>query len=697
MAQGILLDRSKVLEVKVEEDHYDVVYGFHQFASFKIDDRISRRITIAQLVGMGVSKNKLCDVFNINHMSIDLWQGVFNEGGMAALVSLQAGPKLKVTEGIKDYVFALYKRLRGKHGSRKKIIKEVKELYGTTISRETVRRIVNEKKSQEIVEGKEAESEKKDIAIVEENKEVMVRHGGALIVLPIVDKYRVDKMIINGSGEVCRRYSFYECVFSILLLLTARLLRVEENIKLHDDEMMGGLIGQNRLPSLRTVRRMMTEMIGRMGDRVEELKVLFAFTCISMWKYKNPFYIDGHFMPYGGGEKILFGFNPQRRLAEKGRTAYVVNTADGRPIYEVLSDGYDNFTENIEKIVDFLRDEMGIARPTIVFDRGGFSWDFFETIEDKADFICWYKGKAAPGKKAEWLDVNIPMESNIYGAPDFEVLQCTGKVIEEGDEKCKGYRRMFFVKKGEKISPALSNIKNKSLKELVLMLTRRWGAQENVFKELVEDGYNKIHTYNKAKFIDGFLEKEGLDINRTMENPEYRKVQQEKRRLQNKRDQILGRIARKEKELKRQIGPTKKQTEQLDEIEKKLLELKERLSYLPKEILRIDFIKENGINRLSSNKKKYFDLLNFFAFNVRKDIVDIIGPIYKDNRDVNQIVIKMLRMPARLKYSAGETKVIFSSPRRRNEKDALIELCDFLTSQNYSSSLFPGRLVYSVS
>lgn len=697
MAQGILLDRSKVLEVKVEEDHYDVVYGFHQFASFKIDDRISRRITIAQLVGMGVSKNKLCDVFNINHMSIDLWQGVFNEGGMEALVSLQAGPKVKVTAAIKDYVFALYNKLKGKRGSRKKIIKEVKELYGTTISRETVRRIVNEKKSQEVVEAKETESEQKEIAIGEEDKEIMVRQGGALIALPIIDKYCVDKMIISGSGEVCRRYSFYECIFSILLLLTARLLRVEENIKLHDDEMMGGLIDQKRLPSLRTMRRMMTEMIERMGDRVEDLKALFARVCLLLWKYKNPFYIDGHFMPYGGGEKILFGFNPQRQLAEKGRTSYVANTADGRPIYEVLSDGYDNFSENIEKIVDFLRDEAGITRPTIVFDRGGFSWDFFETIEEKADFICWYKGKAAPGKRAEWLDVNMPVESNIYDAPDYEVLECTEKVKEEGDEKGKGYRRMFFVKKGDKISPAISNMRNESLDGLVLMLTRRWGAQENVFKELVEDGYNKIHTYDKSKFIDGFLAKEGLDINRRMENPEYRKVQKEKRRLQNKRDQMLGRIARKEKELKRQIGSTKKQTEQLDGIEKKLLELKERLSYLPKEILRIDFIKENGINRLSSNKKKYFDLLNFVAFNVRKDIVEIIGPIYKDNRDVNQIVIKILRMPVKLKYSAGDTKVIFSSPRRRKEKDALIELCDSLTSQNYSSSLFPGKLVYSVS
>lgn len=700
MAQGILLDRSKVLEVKVEEDRYNVVYGFHQLASFKIDDRISRRISIVQLIGMGVSKNKLCNVFNINHMSIDLWQGIYKEGGMEALVSLQAGPKVKVTEAIKGYVFALYKKLKGKRGTRKRIIEEVEELYGEKISRETVRRIVNEKKSQGVVveaEETESESKKKDTAIVEESKEVMVRHGGALIALPILDKYNVNEMIISESGEGGGGYSFYECVFSIVLLLTARLLRVEENIKLHDDELMGGLIGHNRLPSLRTVRRMMTEMIEGMGDRVEGLKVLFALTCISMWKYKNPFYIDGHFMPYGGGERILFGFNPQRQLAEKGRTAYVVNTADGRPIYEVLSDGYDNFSENIEKIINFLRDEMRIPRPTIVFDRGGFSWDFFEAIEEKADFICWYKGKAAPGKKAKWLDVKMPMESNIYGVSDFEVLQCTEKVIEGGDKKGKGYRRLFFVKKGEKISPAISNIRNESLEDLVLKLTRRWGAQENVFKELVEDGYNSIHTYDKSKFGDGFLDKEGLDIKRTMENPEYRKVQKEKRKLQNRRDQILGGIARKEKELKRQIGPTKKQAEQLDEIEKKLVELKERLSYLPEEILRIDFIKDNGINRLSSNKKKYFDLLNFLAFNVRKDIVEIIGPIYRDNRDVHQIAIKILRMSVKLKYSAGETKVIFSSPHRRKEKDALIELCDFLTSQKCSSSLFLGKLVYSVS
>ena len=58
---------------------------------------------------------------------------------------------------------------------------------------------------------------------------------------------------------------------------------------------------------------------------------------------------------------------------------------------------------------------------------------------------------------------------------------------------------------------------------MVLQLTRRWGAQENVFKELVIDGYDKIHSYRKDEYDDRYIEREGIDENRMMENPERRK------------------------------------------------------------------------------------------------------------------------------------------------------------------------------
>jgi len=338
------------------------------------------------------------------------------------------------------------------------------------------------------------------------------------------------------------------------------------------------------------------------------MKAAYALKCLEVWGYEGAFYIDGHFMPYTGGERILYGYNPQRRLAEKGRTAYVVNTASGRPIYEVLSDGFDDFKVNIEKIVDFLIEEAGVERPVVIFDRGGFGWESFERIEGRADFICWYDGKVAIPMAGKWREIQVPHESNTYGESEYVGQEWKQRVIESGDEKGRGYRRMVFIKKGRKVSPAITNMKEAAGEEVLLMLTRRWGAQENVFKELVIDGLNKIHSYGKDEYGQEYFEREGIDGKRMMENPEYRKLQQEKRKLQNKRNLTLGRITQREKESGKTIKPTKQQKERLDGIEKRLEEIAERLAYLPKEVLRIDYIKGNGFMRLSNEKKKYFDL-----------------------------------------------------------------------------------------
>ena len=44
MAQGILLDKSNILEVKVENEYYHVSYGFHKFAWFHCDDSEAKRV-----------------------------------------------------------------------------------------------------------------------------------------------------------------------------------------------------------------------------------------------------------------------------------------------------------------------------------------------------------------------------------------------------------------------------------------------------------------------------------------------------------------------------------------------------------------------------------------------------------------------------------------------------------------------------
>ena len=696
MAQGILLDSFGLLEVKVEEGYFHVSYGFHKFAWFHEKDEAAKRVVVVQLTNMGVKKTQIAIAFGVQRSSIYVWMKRYQEQGIEGVVSMAKGPESKFTEAIKDYICALYKRLMDDRSYKAKIAKEVKKLYGVEVSREGIRRVLQERKErEESMASSDDETTEAEPPMEVGKKPVVVKHGGTLLSLALQAKYGIEKLLVHGVSEREGGYGFSECVLSLLLLLGPRLVKVEENLKHYDDELMGGLIGRRRLPSVKTVRRVIAEGCAQIGEDVEQMKSKYARRCLDVWGYQGAFYLDGHFMPYSGGERILYGYNPHRRLAEKGRTAYVVNTATRRPIYEVLSDGFDDFKVNIERIVDFLIEEAEVARPTVIFDRGGFSWERFERIEGKADFICWYEGKAEI-PKGKWKEVKVPHESNTYGEPEYVRQAYKEQVIAEGDEKGRGYRRMVFIKKGRKVSPAITNMKQATGKEVLLQLTRRWGAQENVFKELVIDGYDKIHSYRKDGYEDEYFEREGIDGNRMMENPERRKLQQEKRKLENKRNVTLGRIAKREKESGKPISPTTQQQERLEKIEKRVTEIAKRLEYLPEKVLRIDYINDNGLMRLSNGKKKYFDLLNLIAYNLRQDIVEIIGPVYRNNRDANQLVLKILRLMTRIENEGGHTKVVFTQKLKGKEQEALSEICKHANSIEHETELFSGKLSFSV-
>ena len=141
---------------------------------------------------------------------------------------------------------------------------------------------------------------------------------------------------------------------------------------------------------------------------------------------------------------------------------------------------------------------------------------------------------------------------------------------------------------------------------------------------------------------------------------------------------------------------TKQQQAQMQRIEKRLAEIAERLEYLPQRILRTDYVDDNGVVRLSNEKKKYFDLLNLIAYNLRRDMVEIIGPVYDNNRDVHQLVLKILRLMTRIEYEGSDTRVVFTETLKGKEKDALIELCRQATAVEHRATFFPGKLSFSV-
>lgn len=87
MAQGMLLDKTNVLEVKVVDNCFEVLYGFHTFASFHKDDALAKRATVVQLLDMGVAKTRIARAFDVNRASIYFWEETYRSGGLQALLT----------------------------------------------------------------------------------------------------------------------------------------------------------------------------------------------------------------------------------------------------------------------------------------------------------------------------------------------------------------------------------------------------------------------------------------------------------------------------------------------------------------------------------------------------------------------------------------------------------------------------------
>jgi hypothetical protein len=73
-----------------------------------------------------------------------------------------------------------------------------------------------------------------------------------------------------------------------------------------------------------------------------------------------------------------------------------------------------------------------------------------------------------------------------------------------------------------------------------------------------------------------------------------------------------------------------------------------------------------------------------------------IGPVYQNNRDIHQSVLKFLNSSATVRQRTGHTDIILRAPNQKQEKAALQHLCETLTAMEKTSSLFPGNLVYHV-
>jgi hypothetical protein len=712
--QELLGPNGLIFAVKGENDEVHILWGGRLFYTYRRNNEFEKKLCITLLARLGVLQKTIAELCDVERHTVRNIVSFYDKEGPEGLRDYKVGRRAVPPE-LQRFVIQKYVELNGTRGYQNMILEAIEKkvdegLFFRNVSRGEVQKIIRlhkqemnrrrEEERQEDVHqqkpkdkeqreaaGKEhQEAESKQLELKEEEK-LCVQHGGAAAVIPLLAEFGLKALMPQESQTEHRRYSNAELAVSFTALNAARLVEVEQDFKLVGSYQMGGIIGRRRLPSLSLYRERIPQIVDGMDmpqimlNAAERAKVVFGTTRIV--------YVDGHFMPYYGEAATLYGYNTQRRLAMPGREYITVHDETGVPIYAALSDEYRKFQYYLEQIDARVRAIYGVGEKQIleVFDRGGYSKEFCVEIDAHICFICWRSDarEVPPIEAKEWKKVVVSLQANEYGQlknKRFEAWE-RRRTLEAAEKQ--GRFRELWIKRGKKISPALSNDFSRPVEELVAALVQRWGRQENGFKELKAHGIDRIHSYRKESYCEDYLYARGLEqpqvgVCHKIGNPKIRELNKELGTLRQLKHRLDRGIA------KAQGG--KKKQQQLRQLKMKAAGVSRRIATLlrkrkelPRKVLMMDRIEEEGIVRLCDSKKLFFDWLKMNAIWARKVLVGVVKPYYKDFRDVNKFVSWLLRSRTYATRRAHTLFVEFAPQRSQNMLAALQALCAFLNSK----------------
>ena len=221
-----------------------------------------------------------------------------------------------------------------------------------------------------------------------------VPRAGALLAVPLLVHHGLIEAFLNVYGSL--HPSFYGLRTMVVTLFLAALLRIKrpEHFKEYGPEDLGAILGLDRAPEVKTVRRKFTRLaaMGRGKQLMEES----ARRRIAEDEDRVAFlYVDGHVREYHGKFPLFQAKKAQRQVVTPAATDNWVHDADGEPLLVVTSEVNANLTQVLEPILADVRRLVGDGRRmTVIFDRGGFSPKLFARLIDAGfDVITYRKGK----------------------------------------------------------------------------------------------------------------------------------------------------------------------------------------------------------------------------------------------------------------------------------------------------------------
>jgi hypothetical protein len=418
-----------------------------------------------------------------------------------------------------------------------------------------------------------------------------------------------------------------ETIFLCIAFLALGRVASLEALRYEPPGEWGKLLGLDRIPEVRTLRAKI-DLLCEQGQPVREWSGILA----REWMEAQPesagtLYIDGHVRVYHGElTQLPRRYVARQRLCLRGTTDYWVNAMDGQPFFAVTQAADPGLLQVLEEqIVPRLLAEVPrqptsaglaanpqLARFTMIFDRAGYSPEFFaRQWRQRIAVITYHKFP-----EGLWADHEFSRQKlRLVNGEEVEL-----DLAERGVCLSNGFwvREVRQREETGHQTAMLSTDYQREMNGVAVALFARW-SQENFFQYMGQHyGLNRLIEYGTEPLPDTTV----------VVNPAWRRKDQEVRReraalvRQQAQFGALSLPAQAETEgvtaYEQQKG---KMLEQLQQQEKKLEQLKAERKENPRHLALKDLPETERFNQLRTSKKHFVDTIKLIAYRAETALV----------------------------------------------------------------------------
>jgi hypothetical protein len=502
--------------------------------------------------------------------------------------------------------------------------------------------------------------------------------AGVLLAIPALLESGLLRIGRKLYGEIGP--AFYGLRTSLLTLLLMALLRIgrPEQLKEQDPAAFGRLLGLDRAPEVKTLRRKLTRLAAY--GRAEQLGAELARRRVDQRGHLMGFlYVDGHVRAYHGQRNISQAYVARRHLAMPATTDYWVNDCAGDPLLVITGEVDAALSKAFPHLLEQVRGAVGERRVTIVFDRGGWSPKLFHRmIQEGFDILTYRKGKSRAIHPRRFVHRRAKLDGHwvSYDLHDQPVRFLKGKLrLRQITRLCDtGHQTQVITNRSD-----LSDI------ELAYRMFERW-RQENFFKYMREE-------FLLDALVDYRIEPE--DPTRTIPNPERRALDQQIRTARTELTGIEREYGAAAADNTEQRRPTMRGFKIAHgRLGKKLRAARDRVAKLIKQRrdvaqrVEIRDLSEPAVVKLATERKHLTDLIKMVAYQAESDLLALLRPHYaRAEQEGRTLLHEIFAAAGDIRVSATELHITLaplSSPHRTRAAQAL---CDIL---DQTATIFPG-------